>query len=1299
MSSPGAGRDAGPGRGDAAFAGPEVAMATICPACGQASSGSTAGTRGCCGDTSQRADSERAHSRRTDAEPTDAPDEDIREPDPFPVDEFAPELVARPQNPAVAPGPSAPAADHSPTPAAPDSPAPAAPDSPAPTAPDSPAPAAPGLPRRPALVALATASSAAASASPTGGGSEQLALAEPMALEQRSASERPRPRLPTGIRLVIGRRRKPPSARRGPAPALPAAPSPRETPAPAHDSAPPDATPRPARPALSPALSASPNASVAPGRVPHGPIGRRHTDDDSPSPAPEARSFPDDPPRSHPALAAQARLFDEAPAEMPLPSAPPPAAGRAISPGAAAVSGLLGAFGPAAETQRSTAVPPRRLPADMPADSTPSPEPPGARASTALAPSAPSLPPSPRGDRPVRAERVRVKEGEADPASERRARRRPEPQGPSLGERLENWARAFGMAARRVAGILAGPQAALAFGVLVLGGIGFVTPALVAPLLACFGLLLARREEKAGESPSRHSIHLITLGLTASAIVTLGGLFASGVSAGPDLTAFPALLTWLARPALVALPAGLAGLALAASASLVLARRFRAGALAATSCSLLLVALGQALVPGTTGLVLSAAALGAASAAAARRALRADSFRVAGSAWAALAAACALAAIPASALVPASPLASGLALLALAAAAMSGAARLARSYDEGARTRARIVGAFSGLAGAVGLVLLADASGLASGNALALAPLAALGHFLLVRHKERRHHSRLDAPWLTPDARVLGMLGAAAGIAGLAIGRENLSLGCALLVASCSVVMGADLELGRRRAGRVVAPLLGWIALNLGALALGLRLAWIPVLASVALAALVAAAGLAERRSWRPAMGLPWTWPVLAGAGACLIAALGACAGGAFLAGGIGVITSALVPWSLRLLPPRIDDGTMPGMPLSRSLTLALLALAPAAPLVALGHFRWTGPLFAAEALIAWIISRRRPEALVPLGGLLLASAGLLPLLASSAGFVAGAVMLLGWCVVGALECELTGRLSTRGTRALAAGVSVGAGLALLAWFSAAANAAPVTLLIAAVVLQGIDRLLTDAVLARALRGGAAVAWMAGVGLASLHALTEPMAASLLLAGAALGALLIAALRGEQELAMAAGFAGAAALAAACLHVGIPPLQHPAVYLAPVAAFLVAWSVMQAARGGRSRRALGIGLFVLAGSVLLEAHLPAAPPLLRIVAIALAVTIVAGGIVSRQQTPVLAGLAVLFLESLMLAGDGVLLVARHPLPGLTVIAGLVAAGVAAVAHMAWRAGGRAPLMLAWTSDLARLREAWSHWSA
>lgn len=179
--------------------------------------------------------------------------------DPFPLDEFVPELA-----PPIRAAP----------PAAPPEP----PAAPAPPTPDLPAASVLEIAR----ARLSAASTPATASTPASQGSaDALARAEPAELGPRTPPYRSRTRIPVGIRLVIGRRRKP---ARTPAPSAEIQSFP-------HESA--DAPPAGLPPGIPEARPAAP--------VPAPPT--------EPAPASPAVTAP--PRRSHPALEAQARLFDE----------------------------------------------------------------------------------------------------------------------------------------------------------------------------------------------------------------------------------------------------------------------------------------------------------------------------------------------------------------------------------------------------------------------------------------------------------------------------------------------------------------------------------------------------------------------------------------------------------------------------------------------------------------------------------------------------------------------------------------------------------------------------------------------------------------------------------------------------------------------------------------------------------------------------------------------------------------------------------------------------------------------------
>ncbi len=1145
--------------------------------------------------------------------------------DPFPLEDFAPEL----QPPASPPAP--------------------------PDAGDPPA-------ARPVLEIVRPRA-----AQPTGSnapaGPTELALAEAAADAARAGRQRTRGRLPAGIRLVIGRRRKtPPRPESRPAPTPPPAltapqPPPARS-APEAPQAPPEApTPAPSRPALGrsshPELERQARLFDAPSRESARPD---QAPDEAPAPPPAAPAREPAPPRTDPATAAQA------------------------------MGGLLGAFGQA-PTARATPPPPSSPPA-APAS------PAAAPGSAALAPSRGAGPPA-RVDRVLRAERVRLREeDDGRPRSPRPPPRQPRRSpGRAVADLLGGVVATLSGAVASIASLVAGPAGAALVGLAAMGAAAVFAPAAMAPMLGVAAIAACALDARAARPVSPASLRLTGAALAAGTLTTI---IALAVRAGMDL---PPIIGWIARPHALGAALGVTALGLAAWAATALARRFRAPALASTALPMTALAAAATIAPGPPGLAVASAAL-AACALASARGDRTDGLRLPTRAWAVVAAALALAVL---ALAPAlgAPGAGGwLALAILSPVAGVAALRLSCSYVPETRGMARPLAMAMAVAATVMLLLVGRAAGLPLATVAAALPLAALGHPVLSRWRQARHHSSQQAAWLATDARALVLLYSVVTISlVIAAGGAGGALAAAVLATTLAAFTLVDPAIAARPAGRLGAIVLSWTALVAAASALGMSRAWLPALAASVLALAILACGLAARRGARRLADLPWTWPALGGAAAALGGALAACVEGAWLAGGLGVVTAALAPLALRALPRPLGDrdGGAVASPHATGVQLALAAVVPAAPLAALGHAAWIAPLLAAEGIALWALSRRRLEALGPLAGLLVATVAALPLLATRAGWIPGLLALAAWSVTGALEAWEAGRRPARGTRRAAAVVAVGAVVVLAAWVSSAFQATAMTLVVLALVLQALDRACDDAVLADVLRGGAAMAWTCGAGVAALTVATDALTSAILLAGAALVGLLIAALRRHEASTFRAGLAAAGALAAACLHVGISPASHPAVFVAPAASFLVAWSVWQAWTGRAFRLLMSCGLGLLAGAVLLEAHLPAAPPLLRIVAGALAATMIAGGVLSTHRIPVIAGAAALLAEGLWLLGEGVLLAWQAPAMGLAVLGSVLVVIAGTLVHLGWRAGGRASLTLAWASDLARLREAWGRW--
>ena len=297
---------------------------------------------------------------------------------------------------------------------------------------------------------------------------------------------------------------------------------------------------------------------------------------------------------------------------------------------------------------------------------------------------------------------------------------------------------------------------------------------------------------------------------------------------------------------------------------------------------------------------------------------------------------------------------------------------------------------------------------------------------------------------------------------------------------------------------------------------------------------------------------------------------------------------------------------------------------------------------------------------------------------------------------LGAAELTRARTDARRGTGVVAAGLAVGAAIVAAAWLSAGAFS-PLVLLSLAVALAAMDVLTEDAALAWASRCGSTVAWCAAVGVILVRSVESPEGSVVPWLLAAASAVLVALLRRQAWPAFLAGLCASAALAAGCLSLGLLPLEHPALFLAPAGAWIVACGAVESGRGRAANVLLACGLVPLAAGVLLEAHVDGAPPMLRWSAVALGAAMLACGVLSRHRAPVVVGAVTLGVEGALLARDAVVLVVEHPLPGLAAVAAACALAAAAAWRLAWRAGGRAALEMAWASDIVRLRESWSRW--
>jgi hypothetical protein len=883
--------------------------------------------------------------------------------------------------------------------------------------------------------------------------------------------------------------------------------------------------------------------------------------------------------------------------------------------------------------------------------------------------------PPQRAARPLRADHVRMRESDEAPRAAR-PQQRPRPaSGPTPGERLHSLASS-------------GALRALVVGAILLPIVA-VVPAITGLLLASWAGLHLRRRARTGRR-----VGPLTEVLAAGALVASTAITALALLGMP----LPGLVAALATPArLLSLPAGLAGLVVVVACSLDLARRLRGAVLLTSATPIALAALAMAARPSPFVMLPLSAALALAAALASERSSRGDLLRDAARAWAVLAATvAALAAL----LLPLAgrfdPIAAGVAALLGASAATLAALRASRSYDDRERRSARGLAAVA--AGCMGLavILLARALGGTWATSLALLPLSCACPYLLRAVRARRLSASVGAAWMTQDARLVAGVAAVIGLGGILVAPSGAwLLPSALLVLALALPLAAEWQAQPRSPAGAACALALAFAATLLAVRVGLPLAWAPVAAVGCCCGLVAgsARGIPALRS------ITWPIPATAAWAACLGASFWACWRGQAIAGLVGVTLAAAAPASLfllsretwRRLAPRADPLAL------WPVHAGLAALVPLAPLVAWGHARWTVPALAVEALGAWLISRRRPV-LLPAAAVLVACVALsLPFLADRSGWWPGAVALALLVVLGVSEARLAAVEPSRSTMRLAGLLAGASGLLLLAWLAAQVGAAPAAMLAAAVALHAAERLSSDARLSRSLRDCGAVAWLAGMGLALLVLPLDPLNAALLLGLAAATGLLVAALRGEEWPAFLAGLAATTALAAGCAGLGLKPLAHPVLSVAPPAVFVVAWGVLAAWRGRPCNAYLAPGLIVLSLAVMAESHGPGGLPILRAVAGALAATVLAGGLLARRRVPVLVGAGTLVVEAAWASARGLGWMAGHPVPGLVGVSVVAAILGALLGHLVWRAGGRTALMLAWESDLARLRETWAAW--
>jgi len=1023
---------------------------------------------------------------------------------------------------------------------------------------------------------------------------------------QAEIMERPhgaRRRIPTGIRLVIRRHRKPAPLVAASRRAEPAPPPPRREPS---------------------------NVELPP---------LRREPRDLELPPLEAlrdREPPSEEARPHAAASTHAPPVADRPAAVPLP-APIARAAAVVEPP------------PPAE-----AAPPSRAPAPL---ILARPEPPQ------------------RAARPLQADRVRMREHAEAPRAPRAERPARKPRGPTLGDHLS--------------GLMASPALRIVVASLVLLPIVAVLPSIAGLLLATWAALHLRRQARTGQRAGAFTEGLAGAALIASSITTALALL--------DLP-LPGVVSALATPVrLLSLPVGVAGLAVVVACSLDLARRLRGAVLLTCATPLALTALAFAARTSAFAMLPLSAGLALAAALAASRSARDELLRDAARAWAVLAATVgALSAL----LLPLTgrfdPVAAGIASLLAATAATLAAVKASRSYDERERLSARWVSAAAAGCVALGVVLLARALGSSWAASLALLPFSCACHYVLRAVRARRLSATLDAAWMTQDARVIAALAALLALAAVLSQRSSSwLLPVALLSLAIALPVAAEWHARPRSPAGSACLLALSFATTLLAVGAGLPLPWAPVVAVALCCALVAGAS----RDLPGLREISWVVPATAAWAACLAAAFLVCWRGHAVAGLVGVTMAAAAPTTLFLLPRETWRRHAPHAdPLALwPVHAGLAALVPLAPLVAWGHARWTVPALAVEAACAWLISRRRPV-LLPAAAVLVGCVALsLPFLADGAGWWPGAVALALVFALGASEARLAAMQPARSTMRMAGLLAGTSGLLLLAWLSAQVGAAPAAMLTASVVLHATDRLSSDARLSRSLRDCGAVAWLAGAGLALLMLPVDPFSAALLLGLATATGLLVAALRREEWPAFLAGLAATTALAAACAGVGLDPVEHPVLGIAPAAVFVVAWGVIAAGRGRPANIYLAPGLVVLSLAVMAESHGPGGLPTMRAVAVALAATTLAGGLLARRRVPVIVGACTLLLEGAWAGIHGLGWIAAHPLPGL-VGAGIIVTIVAGfLAHLVWRAGGRTALTLAWESDLARLREAWAAW--
>lgn len=794
---------------------------------------------------------------------------------------------------------------------------------------------------------------------------------------------------------------------------------------------------------------------------------------------------------------------------------------------------------------------------------------------------------------------------------------------------------------------------------------------LAGALTAAAGLTLGLSPKRPNRTLRHCALALGTAGLALAVATGLLGHVGTFELFMPGLP-----WTW---PAATLAPGALAGLVLAAAAGLALPGRAAARLAAAAgpaAGALALAAAGaspaSALLVGgslTGGALFGVDRLGGWRRAAQRLHLRA---------WA-VAGVAAIAAAIVSVTLGHPPAPAWAALLALAVTSSAAAAR-ASTLPDAERGRTLLLGASALAGGAAALVQAGLAAGSSAAAATALALLSP-GALLAERWRQARswdeHGADPEALRLLSRTVALLLAGAVAALLAFTPGPVEWTTAAATLLLLCA---GCACERGLGGGPAFVLASVFLAGGAVGALLLhaGASAAWLPAVLALSLALPLLAGERLPGRTRRA----DWERPALAVGGACALASLPACV--LLPAAGLaGAIAGALAPSPLLGESRRVRAAA----PLLGGVVLLAAALAA-------GAGAWSPALLALTALVAWALGRRRPELLVGASGAALA-AGLLALPLAVAGHWRPAtVALAGLGLLGLADFASGGRRSR-----LAAVLAVGGfgGAAGVAAAAVSGPALPFLLLGAAVALQGLDALTVDGRLSRCLRPAATVAWLAGLGACLPQAFAAPVRGTLLLGAATAAVLLLGLLRRQRAPIFAAGLCAAAAAGFACAAAGFQPLAAPFLFLAPAAAWVVAWGVFESVEGRPPNAHLAAGLGLAALGLLWQVHGLGGPAAWRFAVIALGLALVVAGALARHRVPVLAGGLVLGFEGLVAAVELGGLALSHPGPTALALLGSTAALAAGGWALARRAGGSAPLRMACHGHWIRVREEWRRW--